>query len=125
MPIPVRPTAPVMAIPSGAGGKGAMFTVVSQDGEGVLRVDGTTWGSLVNHGDYGNYHLRLEYRFSGVRHAPRLDQPENNGLLPFSRRTRSGLGHVEPGGRIRDHDRFDRHGGAGGRRRPRRNDRGA
>lgn len=68
----------------GEGGKGDTFSVVDLDGAPALRVDGATWGSLVNRGDYGNYHLRVEYRFSGVRHAPRLDQPENNGLLYHS-----------------------------------------
>lgn len=62
----------------------AMFTVVREDGEPALRVDGTIWGSLVHTGDYSNYHLRLEYKWSGVRHAPRLNEPENNGLLYHS-----------------------------------------
>ncbi len=75
---------PEPGTPLGPGGKGTMFTVVTEDGEPALRVDGATWGSLINHGDYGDYHLRLEYRFSGVRRAPRLDQPENNGLLYHS-----------------------------------------
>ncbi|MEI9905922.1 MAG: hypothetical protein WDN06_19925 [Asticcacaulis sp.] len=38
--------------PLGPGGKGTMFTVVTEDGEPALRVDGATWGSLINHGDY-------------------------------------------------------------------------
>jgi len=59
----------------------AMFSVVEEDGEPAIRVDGSIWGALVHGGDYGNYHLRLEYKWSGVRHAPRLDAPENNGLL--------------------------------------------
>ena len=69
------------------GGKGDIFKVVQADGEPALYVDGRTWGSLVNRGDYGNYHLRLEYKWGGKRYAPRLDQPENNGLLYHSHGT--------------------------------------
>ncbi len=67
--------------PIGVAGKGDIFTVVTEDGAPALRVSGETWGSLVHKGDFKNYHLRLEYKWSGKRHAPRLNEPENNGLL--------------------------------------------
>ena len=67
--------------PLGVGGKGTIFKVVTEDGEPALYVNGQTWGSLVNNGDYANYHLHLEYKWGKTRYAPRLDQPENNGLL--------------------------------------------
>lgn len=60
------------------------FTMVTEDGEPALRVDGRTWGSIVHRGSFSNYHLRLEFKWSGKRHAPRLDLPENNGLLYHS-----------------------------------------
>ena len=69
------------AKPIGPGGVGSIFTVVTEDGAPALRVSGETWGSLVHKGDFKNYHLRLEYKWSGKRHAPRLNEPENNGLL--------------------------------------------
>ena len=69
------------AKPVGVAGKGDIFTVVTEDGAPALRVSGETWGSLVHKGDFKNYHLRLEYKWSGKRHAPRLNEPENNGLL--------------------------------------------
>jgi hypothetical protein len=70
--------------PIGLAGKGDIFTVVIEDGAPALRVSGATWGSLIHSGDFSSYHLRLEYKWSGVRHAPRLRQPENNGLLYHS-----------------------------------------
>lgn len=70
--------------PLGVGGKGTMFKVVEADGQPAIFVDGTTWGSIVHKDDIGNYHLSLEYKWTGKRHAPRLDQPENNGLLYHS-----------------------------------------
>lgn len=68
----------------GVGGKGDIFDVREVDGKPALFVSGKTWGSLVHKGDYGNYHLRLQYKWSGKRHAPRLNEPENNGLLYHS-----------------------------------------
>ncbi|OYQ31836.1 hypothetical protein CHU95_21840 [Niveispirillum lacus] len=75
-----RTAQPIGARPNGD----PMFTLVTLDGEPTLRVDGTTWGSIVHRGHFGDYHLRLEFRWSGKRHAPRLDLPENNGLLYHS-----------------------------------------
>lgn len=86
---PAQTYRPDHAASLGAGGKDDIFKVVEADGQPALFVSGKTWGSLVNHGDYGNYHLRLEYRWSGKRYAPRLNEPENNGLLYHS--------HGEPG----------------------------
>ena len=59
----------------------ADFAVREIDGAPALFVKGETWGSLVHADDLRDYHLRLEYRWGGKRWAPRLDQPENNGLL--------------------------------------------
>ena len=73
------------AEPIGAGkGIGTIFKVVQEDGAPALYVNGKTWGSIVNERVLENYHLRLEYKWSGKRYAPRLDQPENNGLLYHS-----------------------------------------
>jgi hypothetical protein len=70
--------------PIGGSGKGAIFKVVQADGAPALFVDGSTWGSLVNRKVIGNYHLSLEFKWTGKRHAPRLNLPENNGLLYHS-----------------------------------------
>lgn len=75
-----RTERPIGAKPAGD----AMFSMVTEDGEPALRVDGRTWGSIVHRGSFGNYHLRLEFKWSGKRHPPRLDLPENNGLLYHS-----------------------------------------
>lgn len=70
--------------PIGLWGKGSAFQVVRHDGQPALRIDGRIWGALVHRKEIGNYHLSLEYKFTGKRYAPRLDQPENNGLLYHS-----------------------------------------
>lgn len=57
------------------------FTVVTEDGAPALRVEGKTWGSLVHKGDYRDYHLSLEFKWGDQVWAPRLTDPQNNGLL--------------------------------------------
>jgi hypothetical protein len=70
--------------PLGLDRKGTMFNIVQADGKPALHVDGRIWGSLVTKAVLGNYHLSLEYKWAGKRYAPRLDQPENNGVLYHS-----------------------------------------
>lgn len=77
LPDPARPIGVPVA-------RDPMFGVAMVDGEPALRVDGRTWGSIVHRGIFANYHLRLEFKWSGKRHAPRLELPENNGLLYHS-----------------------------------------
>ncbi|MDE1148046.1 MAG: DUF1080 domain-containing protein [Azospirillaceae bacterium] len=67
-----------------------IFSVAMADGEPAIHVDGRVWGGIVNRGDHGNYHLRLEYKWGTARYAPRQDLPPNNGLLYHS--------HGAPGG---------------------------
>ncbi len=73
-------TAPNEA-PIGAAGVGEVFKVVREDGRPALYVSGKTWGSLVHTGDFGDYHLRLQFKWGKGRWAPRETQPANNGLL--------------------------------------------
>lgn len=61
-----------------------VFSVVTEDGAPALFITGTTWGGIVHQGTYGDYHLRLEYKWGRNRHPPRADLPHNNGLLYHS-----------------------------------------
>lgn len=58
-----------------------MFSVVTEDGAPALRVDGRIWGSLVHKADLADYHLSLEFKWGDETFAPRVDLPQNNGLL--------------------------------------------
>lgn len=60
------------------------FRVVEEDGKPALYVEGKLWGALVHKGVYGNYHLRMQYKWGSKKYAPRQDMPENNGLLYHS-----------------------------------------
>ncbi|UZK65934.1 3-keto-disaccharide hydrolase [Sphingomonas sp. M1-B02] len=57
------------------------FSVVTEDGAPALRVEGKTWGSLVHKADLRDYRLSLEYKWGDQVWAPRLTEPQNNGLL--------------------------------------------
>jgi hypothetical protein len=74
------PIAPIGATAESA----QVFKVVVEDGRPALYVSGKTWGSLVRHGDFHDYHLRLQYKWGVGRWPPRADQAPNNGLLYHS-----------------------------------------
>ena len=57
------------------------FAVRSVDGAPAIWIKGQTWGSLVHKSDLRNYHLRLEFKWGTTTYAPRLTEPQNNGLL--------------------------------------------
>jgi 3-keto-disaccharide hydrolase len=56
------------ADPVGVGGIGKDFKVVVEDGEPAIYVDGRTWGGLTHKGDYGDYHLSLQFKWGKKRH---------------------------------------------------------
>jgi hypothetical protein len=80
---------PAIAALGTGGDSAAAFSVVTEDGAPALRVEGRTWGSLVHKADYRDYHLSLEFKWGDQVFAPRLTEPQNNGLLFHS--------HGEPG----------------------------
>lgn len=59
----------------------ANFSVVIADGTPALYARGELFGSLATSRAYGNYHLRLEYRWGARRWLP---IPRNNGILYHS-----------------------------------------
>lgn len=40
-----------------------VFTMVSQDGEDVLKVNGQVYGGLTSKQEYGDYHLQLQFKW--------------------------------------------------------------
>ena len=40
-----------------------VFSVVDLDGEKVIRISGESWGGISTVKEYGNYHLRLKYKW--------------------------------------------------------------
>jgi hypothetical protein len=72
------------ADPIGVGGIGKDFKVVVEDGEPAIYLNGKMWGSLTHRGDYGDYHLSLQFKWGKNLRAPTLREPMNSGLLYHS-----------------------------------------
>ncbi len=58
-----------------------VFSVVELDGEQVIRISGEVMGILVTEKEYGNFHLKLEFRWGEKKFPPREKAPRDSGLL--------------------------------------------
>ncbi|MGC6400596.1 3-keto-disaccharide hydrolase [Sphingomonas sp. FW199] len=63
---------------------GQHFGVRMVDGAPAIWIKGETWGSLLHSADFADYHLRMEFKWGDKTYAPRLTEPQNNGLLYHS-----------------------------------------
>lgn len=61
-----------------------VFSVVTVDGKPALRISGETFGGVNTLADFGNYHLRLEFKWGTQQWPPKLGQPRDSGLLYHS-----------------------------------------
>ncbi|AUD03118.1 3-keto-disaccharide hydrolase [Spirosoma pollinicola] len=61
-----------------------VFSVVTVDGKPALRISGETFGGINTLADYGNYHLRMEFKWGKKKWPPKLDRPRDSGLLYHS-----------------------------------------
>ena len=52
--------------------------------EGMLHISGEEWGCITTRREYENYRLRVEFRWEGGTHAPRLDKARDSGVLLHS-----------------------------------------
>jgi len=60
-----------------------VFSVVTEDGRRAIRTAGTPNGALITKREYGNYHLRLEFKWGAPR-SGRGGGARNNGVLYHS-----------------------------------------
>lgn len=58
-----------------------VYSVVEEDGKPVLKVTGEIFGGLTSKESFGDYHLRLKFRWGDKKWEPRLDQKRDSGLL--------------------------------------------
>jgi len=61
------------------------FHVMELDGEKVLHITGKYYGCVFTKESYGNYHLKLKYKFGEDKFEPRLNKAYDSGLLYHSR----------------------------------------
>jgi hypothetical protein len=70
----------------GVGQKDANNAILIEKGEVHMlgpryRSAGTPFGHIATEAEYGDYHLRLEYRYGEIRYEPRLLAKRNSGIL--------------------------------------------
>jgi hypothetical protein len=58
-----------------------VFKVVQADGKPAIRISGQTFGALTSQKEYGNYHLRLEFKWGDKKWPPRAKEVRDSGLL--------------------------------------------
>ena len=58
-----------------------VFTVAEIDGQAAIHVSGQIMGCLETKSTYGDYHLRLQFKWGEKRWAPRAQTPRDSGLL--------------------------------------------
>ncbi len=58
-----------------------VFTMIKEEGEDVLKVNGQIYGGLTSKREYGDYHLQLQFKWDEKKWPPRLEAQRDNGLL--------------------------------------------
>jgi hypothetical protein len=58
-----------------------VFTVVSLDGEKVIRISGEYFGAITSTEEYKNYHLQLKFKWGQKTWPPKIGKKKDSGLL--------------------------------------------
>jgi len=58
-----------------------VFTVVSLDGEKVIRISGEYFGAITSKEEYNNYHLQLKFKWGQKTWPPKIGKKKDSGLL--------------------------------------------
>jgi hypothetical protein len=61
-----------------------VFSVVDVDGEAAIRISGETYGGLITHDEYENYHLRFEFKWGEKKWPPREHAVRDSGCCYHS-----------------------------------------
>ncbi len=61
-----------------------VFTVVTVDGAPAIRISGEMFGALTSRDEYGDFHLRLEFKWGEKRWPPRETVARDSGILYYA-----------------------------------------
>jgi hypothetical protein len=61
-----------------------VFTVIDENGEPVLHIDGDIYGCLFTKQEFGNYDLKLKVKWGTKKYVPRVNEPKDSGVLYHS-----------------------------------------
>ena len=71
-----------------------VFTIEMVDGKPVLHVSGEIFGGYSTKKEYGNYHLRVEFKWGEKIFAPKLGLKRDNGILYHGKLPHGQFWHV-------------------------------
>ncbi|WP_159951258.1 ThuA domain-containing protein [Polaribacter septentrionalilitoris] len=58
-----------------------VFSTIDENGETILKISGEIYGGLSTREEYGNYHLKAQFKWGNKKWAPRLNRKMDNGIL--------------------------------------------
>ena len=58
-----------------------VIKVVQFEDGNVIRISGTAFGMMSTESDYGNYHLKLKFKWGKDKHVPKENDPMDSGLM--------------------------------------------
>lgn len=58
-----------------------VFTIITENGESVLKISGEIYGGLTTKASYENYHLSVMFKWGDKKWEPRLDVLRDSGIL--------------------------------------------
>jgi hypothetical protein len=61
-----------------------VFTVISQQGEKVIRISGAEWGGISTKKEYENFHLQLMFKWGTLKWGQKKGKKRDSGLLYFA-----------------------------------------
>lgn len=61
-----------------------VFTVIEENGEPILHINGDIYGCLFTKQEFGNYDLRLKIKWGEKKYVPRVNEPKDSGVLYHS-----------------------------------------
>jgi hypothetical protein len=61
-----------------------VFTVIEENGELILHIDGDIYGSLFTKQEFGNYDLKLKVKWGTHKYVPRVNEDKDSGVLYHS-----------------------------------------
>jgi hypothetical protein len=62
----------------------SVFTVVKEDGQGIIRISGQHFGCIATKEEFENYHLRLQFKWGQQKYLPRKKSKRDSGVLYHS-----------------------------------------